>query len=141
MAVIGVVTTIALLLLGVEAAVSLGIIAGLLEFIPNLGPLLSGIPAVAMGFLDSPQKALIVAAVYVAIQFLENHLLIPYLMKEGVDLPPVLTLIGQALMALVFGFLGLLVAVPLIAAVVVTVKLLYVEGVVGDDMDVRAEPG
>jgi predicted PurR-regulated permease PerM len=57
-------------------------------------------------------------------------------MKEGVDLPPVLTLIGQAMMALVFGFLGLLVAVPLIAAAVVAVKLLYVEGVVGDEMQV-----
>lgn len=136
MVVIGVVTTLALLLLGVEAAVSLGIIAGLLEFIPNLGPLLSAVPAVAMGFLDSPEKALLVAAVYAGIQLLENHLLIPFLMKEGVDLPPVLTLIGQAMMALVFGFLGLLVAVPLIAAAVVAVKLLYVEGVVGDEMQV-----
>ncbi len=139
MAVIGAVTTIVLMLLGVKAALSLGIIAGLLEFIPNIGPLVSAVPAVAMGFLDSPQKALLVAIAYIAIQFLENHLLIPFLMKEGVDLPPVLTLIGQALMALVFGFLGLLVAVPLLAVAMVIVKMLYVEGVVGDDLEILGE--
>lgn len=135
MAVIGVVTGIGLKLLGVKAAFALAILAGLLEFVPMVGPLLSAIPAVAMGFLDSPQKALLVALLYIAIQFLENHLLIPLLMKEGVDLPPVVTLIGLALMGLVFGFLGMLVAVPLLAAVMVAVKLLYVEGVVGDDVE------
>ena len=135
MLVIGVVTTIALKLLGVKAALPLGIIAGLLEFIPMVGPLLSAIPAVAMGFVDSPQKALFVALAYIGIQFFENHLLIPILMKEGVDLPPVLTLIGLAIMGVVFGFLGMLVAVPLLAAIVVAVKLLYVEDVVGDDVE------
>lgn len=134
MVVIGVVTTIALKLLGVKAALPLGIIAGLLEFIPMVGPLLSAIPAVAMGFVDSPEKALFVALAYTGIQFFENHLLIPLLMKEGVDLPPVLTLLGLAVMGVVFGFLGMLVAVPLLAAIVVAVKLLYVEDVVGDDV-------
>ncbi len=135
MVVIGVVTTLALTLLGIKAALPLGIIAGLLEFIPMAGPILSGIPAVAMGFLDSPQKALFVALAYAGIQFFENHLLIPMLMKEGVDLPPVLTLVGLAVMGVVFGFLGVLVAVPLLAAIVVAVKLLYVEGVVGDEVE------
>lgn len=134
MVVIGVVTTVTLKLLGVKAALPLGIIAGLLEFIPMVGPLLSAIPAVAMGFVDSPQKALFVALAYTGIQFFENHLLIPILMKEGVDLPPVLTLIGLAIMSVVFGFLGMLVAVPLLAAIVVAIKLLYVEDVVGDDV-------
>ncbi|HYN22677.1 MAG TPA: AI-2E family transporter [Thermoanaerobaculia bacterium] len=134
MLVIGIVTTIVLKLLRVQAALPLGIIAGLLEFIPIVGPVLSAIPAVAMGFLDSPQKALFVALAYVGIQFFENHLLIPLLMKEGVDLPPALTLIGLAVMGIVFGFLGMLVAVPLLAAILVTVKLLYVEGVVGDEV-------
>jgi predicted PurR-regulated permease PerM len=135
MVVIGVITTIALKLLGVKAALSLGLLAGLLEFIPLLGPLISAIPAVAMGFLDSPQKALLVALVYIGIQQVENHLLIPLLMKRGVDLPPAVTLIGLALMSLVFGFLGMLVAVPLLAAIMVAVKLLYVEDVVGDDVE------
>ena len=141
MLVIGVVTTIVLKLLGVKAALPLGIIAGLLEFIPMVGPLLSAIPAVAMGFVDSPQKALFVALAYAGIQFFENHLLIPILMKEGVDLPPVLTLLGIAVMSVVFGFLGMLVAVPLLAAILVAVKLLYVEDVVGDDVQTVLDAG
>jgi predicted PurR-regulated permease PerM len=56
-------------------------------------------------------------------------------MQEGVDLPPILTLIGLALMSVVFGFLGTLVAVPLLAAVMTAVKLLYVEDVVGDQVE------
>src|SRR3712207_9417976 len=71
---IGVVTTAVLLLLNVPAAVPLGILAGLLEFIPTVGPILSAIPALAMGFVDSPEKALWVAVAYIGIQFVENHL-------------------------------------------------------------------
>jgi len=127
MAVIGTVTTIALLILNVKAAFALGLIAGLLEFIPTVGPILSAVPAIAMGFLDSPEKALTVVALYGGIQFLENHLLIPMLMKGGVNVPPVLTILGQALMTILFGFLGLMVAVPLMAASIVLVRMLYVE--------------
>lgn len=136
MAVIGAVTTTVLLILDVKAALALGVIAGLLEFIPTVGPILSAVPAVAMGFVDSPQKALYIAVAYVGIQFLENHILIPILMKGGVDIPPALTILAQALATLLFGFLGLMVAVPLMAASMVSVKMLYVEGVVGDDLDV-----
>lgn len=136
MTVIGAVTTVVLLILDVKAALALGVIAGLLEFIPTVGPILSAIPAIAMGFIDSPQKALYIAVAYMGIQFLENHILIPILMKGGVDIPPALTILAQALATLLFGFLGLMVAVPLMAASMVAVKMLYVEGVVGDDLDV-----
>jgi len=136
MAVIGSVTTIMLLILRVKAAFALGLIAGLFEFIPTIGPILSAVPAVAMGFLDSPEKALYVAIGYTLVQFAENHLLIPLLMKGGVDVPPVVTILSQALMALLFGFLGLMTAVPLVAAVLVVVKMLYVEKVVGDSVAV-----
>lgn len=136
MVVIGVVSTIVLLILGVNAAVPLGVIAGLFEFIPTVGPILSALPAIAMGFVDSPEKALAVIIAYIAIQQMENYLLIPFLMKEGVNLPPALTIIAQALMALVFGFLGLLCAVPLLAATMVAVKMLYVQDVVGEPIEV-----
>lgn len=127
MAVIGTVSTVALLLLHVKAAFALGILAGLFEFIPTVGPILSSLPAIAMAFLDSPEKAAAVIALYVAIQFLENHILIPLLMKGGMDLPPALTVLSQALLALVFGFLGLMVAVPMLATVMVLVQMLYVQ--------------
>ena len=119
-------------LAAVDAAVALGVIAGVLEFVPTIGPILSAVPGIAMGFLDSPEKALWVALTYLIIQQLEGHLLIPMLMKEGMDLPPALTIVMQAVMVLLFGFLGLMVAVPLLAAIIVPVKLLYVQGVVGD---------
>jgi predicted PurR-regulated permease PerM len=127
MLVIGLVTTATLFALGVPAALPLGILAGLLEFIPTIGPILSAVPSIAMGLTDSPEKALAVAGAYVLIQFLENHLLIPLLMKEGVDLPPVLTILTQAVMAFVFGFIGLFVAVPILVLTTVFVRMLYVE--------------
>lgn len=122
MIVIGLASTIVLLSLQVRAAVPLGILAGLLEFVPTIGPILSAIPAIAMGFVDSPEKALYVTIAYILIQFAENQILIPILMKEGIDLPPALTIVAQALMAIVFGFLGLVVAVPLLAAVLVSIR-------------------
>jgi len=137
MVTIGVVSTIALLLLGVKAPFALGIIAGLLEFVPTIGPVLSAVPAIAMGFLDSPEKALYVGLAYLAIQQLEGHILIPLLMKGGMDLPPVLTIVTQGLMALLFGFLGLMIAVPLLAAVMVPIKMLYVEDALGDEIGVQ----
>ena len=132
MTAIGAVTTIVLLVLQVKAAFALGVIAGLLEFVPTVGPILSAVPAIAMAFLDSPEKALYVTIAYVGIQFIENHLLIPLLMKGGMDLPPALTILAQALMALLFGFIGLMCAVPLLAAGMVAVKMLYIERVIGE---------
>jgi predicted PurR-regulated permease PerM len=136
MLVIGVVTTVALLLLGIKGAIALGIIAAILEFIPYVGPFLSAVPAVAMGLLDGPEKVLYVILAYTAIQQLEGVVLQPLLMKEGLELPPVMTILGQALFSIVFGFLGLLLAVPLMASVMVPVKLLYVRDVVGDEVSV-----
>ena len=127
MVVIGVVSTLVLLILGVKAPFALGLLAGVLEFVPTIGPVLSAVPAIAMGFLDSPEKALSVTIAYIAIQQTEGQILIPMLMKGGIDLPPVLTILAQAVMAMLFGFLGLMVAVPLLAAIMVPLRILYVE--------------
>lgn len=131
MVVMGIVTTIALLTMHVRAALPLGILAGLLTFIPTFGAIIASVPAIAMGLLDSPQKAVTVAVVYFIIHFLSSKLLVPVLMKEGVDLPPALTILAEAAMALVFGFIGLFVAVPLLVVAMITVKMLYVEDVIG----------
>ena len=122
MLVIGAVTTVFLFVIHVKAALPLGILAGILKFIPIVGSIFAAIPAIAMAFIDSPHKALVVAIGYFVIQFVENHLLVPVLMKHGVNIPPALTLGIQALMALLFGFLGLLVAVPLLAAILTIVR-------------------
>ena len=124
MLVIGGVTTVVLLILGVKAPFALGFIAGLMEFIPTVGPVLSAVPGVLMGFVDSPEKALVVGIAYWGIQFVENNLLIPWLMRGEMDLPPAITLIAQTLMALLFGFIGLMVAVPLTAALMVPLRMI-----------------
>jgi len=124
MVVIGVVSMIVLLILGVKAPFALAFIAGLFEFIPTVGPVLSAVPAILMAFVDSPEKALAVLVAYWGIQFVENNLLIPYLMRGEMDLPPAITLVAQALMTLVFGFVGLMVAVPLTATVLVPLRMM-----------------
>ena len=127
MLVMAIASTIMLLLFHVKAAFALGLLAGLFEFIPTIGPILSALPGVAMGFLDSPEKAGALALAYWALQFMESHLLIPLLMKQGIHLPPALTVVTQAMLAIVFGFLGLMIAVPLLATVTVLVKVFYLE--------------
>jgi predicted PurR-regulated permease PerM len=129
---LAVVWAIALSVLQVKAALALAVIAGLLEFVPTIGPTMAVVPALAMALLDSPGKALSVLIVYLVIQGLEANVLIPLLMKGRIQLAPALTIVAQAMMTLAFGFLGLMVAVPLLAAAQVPVKLLYVEDVVGD---------
>ena len=139
MVLVGVLTAVVLLIMGIEAAVALGIIAGILEFVPIAGPIMASIPAIAMGFLDGPEKAIYVALAYLAIQQIESNVLYPLLMKKGLELPPVLTIFTQGVLATVFGFIGLLVAVPMLAAAMVPIKMLYVRDVVGDDVKLPGE--
>ena len=122
MAVIGVITTVALYFLDVKAALALGILAGISEFIPVFGPLLSAIPAIGIAFADSPTKALYVLITYIVIQQVESNIISPLVMKHGVDVPPVVTILSGTIMTLLFGFLGLLVAVPLAAAALTVLR-------------------
>lgn len=120
-------TTPALWLLGVPAFLALGILAGLLNFVPFVGPILSAIPAMALALTVSPLTALWVALLYVAIQQVESNALVPVLMNKAVDLPPALMLLFQMIMAVLFGFIGLVVAVPMLAVAKVLVQRIYVE--------------
>ena len=92
-----------------------------------------------MALVDGPEKVIWVIIAYTAIPQIAGLVLQPMLMKEGLDLPPVVTILGQALFSLVFGFMGLLLAVPLLASVMVPVKLLYVRDVVGDEVTVPGD--
>jgi predicted PurR-regulated permease PerM len=140
MIVIGGVTTIFLFAIHVKAALPLGILAGLLKFIPIVGSIVAAIPAMAMGFIDSPHKALVILVGYVVIQLVENHLLVPVLMKAGVDIPPALTLGIQALMSVLFGFLGLLLAVPVLAAIMTVFRTINASEMRALSRDVSASP-
>jgi predicted PurR-regulated permease PerM len=132
MILLGTAWAVALSLLGVRAAFALAVIAGLLEFIPTIGPTLAVVPALVMALADSPAKAASVLICYLVIQAIESNVIMPLLMQGRMDLPPALTIGAQALMTVAFGFLGLMVAVPVLATVMVPIRRLYVENVVGD---------
>ena len=134
MVTIGLVVTAVMAILGVRASVALGVIAGLLEFVPVFGPIIGAIPAIALGFVDSPQKALAVLIAFIVIQQLEGNVLIPLLLQKAVEVPPALSLIGIASLAMVLGILGVVIAEPLVAVALVAVKMLYVEPVMGEKM-------
>ena len=135
MVIIGAVTAGGLTLIGVKAALALGVIAGLLELIPFYGPVIAAIPAVAVAMVESPQKGLYTVLLYILIQQLEGNLLTPMLLKKRLEIPPVLTIVGVSAFGIVFGVLGMLAAEPLIAATLLLVKKLYVRDVVGDEVE------
>lgn len=132
MVVVGVLVWLGLSLLGVKLAVTLGLLAGLLDFIPYIGPVIAAVPAIAIAFADGPQQAAYVALLYIAVQSVESYLLTPLVQRRAVSLPPALTLSAQILGGLFFGLLGVAMATPLAAAGIVLVRRLYVEDVLGD---------
>lgn len=135
MTVVGILIGIGLKLAGVPVPLALGFLAGLLDFIPFIGPVLAALPAVLLAFVSSPIQAVYVVVVFVAVNAIEGHLLIPVVQRYAVSLPPALTVVGLVLMGQLFGFLGLLLATPLAATLMVLVKKVYVEGVLGDHLE------
>ncbi len=136
---IGAITGLGLALLRVKAAGALGLLAGALEIIPFFGPLVSAVPAIGIALVDSPQKAIGVVALYTIVQQLEGHVITPLILRKRLDIPPVLTIVSVSSMGLVFGVIGMLIAEPLLAAVLVLTKMLYVQDVVHDDVSVGKE--
>jgi predicted PurR-regulated permease PerM len=121
-----------LLLLGAPFALPLALLAGLMEFVPYIGPLLAAVPAVLIGFAEGVQMAAWVAALYVAVQAVESYILSPIVQHKAVFLAPAVILFAQVLLGVVAGGLGVAVATPLAAALMVAVNKLYVEDVLGE---------
>jgi predicted PurR-regulated permease PerM len=128
---IGVVTGLGLWIIGVPLAFLLGLLAALLSFIPNIGPILSAIPAVLLALAQGPRQALWVVALYIGVQLVESYLLDPIIDRKTVYLPPALTILAQLVFVLFAGIPGLALATPLTAALVVLVTMLYVQDVLG----------
>ncbi|QJW91530.1 AI-2E family transporter [Spirosoma taeanense] len=127
MVVVGVVTGIGLALLGVPFAIVLGILAGVLNFIPNLGPYIALAPALLVAFPQGLNQVLYVFILYMGVQSLEGYVLTPLLDKRFVSMPPALLLFGQVLLGILVGLVGVLFASPLIAVLLVIVDELYVK--------------
>jgi predicted PurR-regulated permease PerM len=136
MLVIGGFSGIGLLLLGVQLPLANGVFAGLLTFIPNIGPALSVVPPMLIALLDAPWKALAVFGLYFFVQQLETNVLTPIVMAQQVAMLPAVTLLSQVFFATFFGFLGLLLALPL----TVVGQVWFQEVVVKDILDRWHDP-
>jgi predicted PurR-regulated permease PerM len=126
---VGSATAIGLGVLGVPLAATIGVIAGVLAFIPFFGPIASGILAVLLAFMQGPTQALYVAGLCVAIQQVEGNLLMPFVQRWAVNLPAVLGIIAAVVFGLLFGLAGVILATPLMVVLMVLVEKLYVEAV------------
>ena len=127
MFIIFILTAITLLILGMPLWLVLALIAGILNFIPNFGPLIAMIPAVLIGLMQSPTTAIIVAVAYILIQTLESSIITPSIQKKMINMPPALIIISQLLVAPITGFWGLLLATPLMLIVMILTNKLYIE--------------
>ncbi|PKO31128.1 MAG: AI-2E family transporter [Betaproteobacteria bacterium HGW-Betaproteobacteria-9] len=126
---VGTSTAIGLALLGLPLALTLGLLAGALAFIPFFGPIASGVLAVLLAFMQGPELALYVAILCVVIQQIEGNLLMPLVQRWAVELPPVLGITAAVIFGLLFGLPGVILASPLMVVAMVLVRMLYVEGV------------
>ncbi len=128
----GACTAAGLSLLGIPLALTLGTIAGLLNFVPNIGPIVAGVPAVLIAWTLGPTPALYVLLLYVILQSLDGYVLTPLIQERTVSLAPALTIAAQLLFGVLAGTMGLLLATPITAATLVLVRKLYLEDVLSD---------
>lgn len=135
MAVVGVLTTVGLWAAGVPLAIILGLIAGLLGFIPNLGPILSAIPALLLALAEGRSAVWSVVLLYTAVQTVETYVLTPVVEERETSIPPALVLAAQLVMGTLYGLLGLALASPLIGAAMVIIREAYVRTVLEGNGD------
>jgi predicted PurR-regulated permease PerM len=126
MVIIGVLTVIVLSIIGIPYALFIGVLSGLLAFIPLVGAFVSVIPPVLLALATSPILAVWVVLSYIAIHQIEAHLIQPLVMSRAVALHPVVVVLAIVVMGTLFGLMGLLLAVPLVAALSVLVHELWI---------------
>lgn len=135
MILIGLFTTIGLSILGIPLALTLGLLAGLLTFIPYLGTIISAIPALLIALTVSPHMIYYVTFLYLGVHAVEGYVISPLIQLKAISLPPALTVIAQLLLGIVSGGLGLILATPLIAMIIVLVQAIYIENILGDEIE------
>lgn len=129
MAIVGILTAVGLWIIGVPLALTLGLIAAALSFVPFIGAVASAIPAMLVALVESPTKMLLVVIVFIIVHQLESDVFTPLIQRRAVFIPPVLLITAQILLGVLFGLLGVLLATPLTVIVVVLVQTLYVEDI------------
>jgi predicted PurR-regulated permease PerM len=127
MLVVFVLTAIGLAIIGVPMWLALALIAGILNFIPNFGPLIAMVPAVLVSLTQDTTTAWLVAGLYILIQVAESNFITPMVQQKLVNVAPALIIIAQLLMGTLTGGWGIILATPLMVVVMVLVQELYVK--------------
>jgi predicted PurR-regulated permease PerM len=136
MSIIGVCTAVALGFLNVPLAVPLGVLSGLLTFVPNIGAVVAVVPQALMALQVSSQAVGLVIVLNFVLQVFESYLITPLIERQQVHLPPALTIAVQLLLGATLGIIGIMMAAPLTVVTMLVVQLLYVRDTLGD-----ADPG
>jgi predicted PurR-regulated permease PerM len=132
MLITGVGTAIGLALLGIQQWAALGVLAGVLSFIPNFGTIAALIPSIAVAIIQAPQNTLLVIIIIYGVSFAQSQVIGPIMARESMKIAPVMILIGQVVFGIFFGFLGIMLAVPMTAMMLVLVQEIYVKEILGD---------
>ena len=132
MLVVAILTALGLWALGMPLALTLALFAGLFTFIPNFGPLIGLVPALLLAFTQGPHMALLVVGLYALVQLLESNFITPLAQQRLVKLPPAMIILAQVIMGVFTGGLGLLLATPILAMILVLAKMLYIHDVLDD---------
>ncbi len=132
---IGALTGIGLWLLGIEAAAALGLMGGMLCFIPFVGAILAAVPATLVALTQGPGYAASVVVMYVGVHFVEGNFITPMVQAEATSFPPVLAILSTVAFSLLVGPVGVLLAAPLTLFLMATVEILYVQQALGEALD------
>lgn len=132
MVAVGVMSSLALWALGIDAPFALGLTGAILTFIPHIGSVMSVIPAALIGFLQHPAMAAYVVVVFWLVHFIEGTFITPYAQDEAVDVPPVVSIFSTLVFTVLLGPVGVLLAGPLTVVLFVAVRALYLEDVLGE---------
>ena len=127
MVAVGVLLYIGLLIVGLDLAIFFAVLGGLLEFIPYIGPIAASVPAIAFGLAHSFEQGVLTALVFLVVNQVEGNVLVPVIMSQAVELHPAVIAIGIVVVGLLFGLIGLLVAVPILAAALILVEEAWVK--------------
>ncbi len=127
MALISILVAVGLSIVGLPATIVLGLITGLLEIVPNFGPIIAMIPGVLLAVMISTKTAIVVAIVYISCQTIVESIITPLVQKRIIHLPPALTFISQLIMGTLSGVIGIILAVPILSILIILINELYVK--------------
>lgn len=134
MLIVAALTAIGLYILGLPLVLFLSLLAGVLAFIPNFGPIISLIPAILVAIIQGPVTVLYILIIYALVQAVESNLITPIIQREMVYMPLAMTIIAQVVLGILIGGLGLILATPIVAVLMVLVRMIYIEDVLGQEV-------